>query len=345
MSTRRCEPGTTAGSRHVSKIPDQSSFFRLPPEIRNLVYDYTVVRGRTLIIRDMLPQEWRRCRARSTFLATDHNCHSICWVVAISHDTIPCPLRDRWNGPMPSSYTLSQALLAAESIPGLSTTLAMLSLDKRTREEVASIFYSENTFHFYSISSLLPFMKDRPEDTRKYIHRLQLTFTIDERNWYEHTDEHRRPAAWDTALSSLRALPHLNIKTLYLKIDDMRKGMLLRGLGLKLESSRSMHWLHTLSNLNNLDQFGLEYSCNPLRERKKNKNENAKSKTPDDPPHVSKRVKGNNRTEEELWAFLAPRMLKKMSDDDGDEHNADALQKRRIWPGTLEKYEYSIAKG
>ena len=40
-------------------------------------------------------------------------------------------------------------------------TTTMLSLDKQSREEVASIFYGENTFHFTTMSTLTPFMKDR----------------------------------------------------------------------------------------------------------------------------------------------------------------------------------------
>lgn len=41
------------------------------------------------------------------------------------------------------------------------TTTTMLSLDKQSREEAASIFYGENTFHFTTMSTLTPFMKDR----------------------------------------------------------------------------------------------------------------------------------------------------------------------------------------
>lgn len=70
---------------------------------------------------------------------------------------------------MKTTYTLGT--------PGSTETMTttMLSLDKQSREEVPSLFYGENTFHFTIMSTLTPFMKDRTAETRKYIQSPRLT--------------------------------------------------------------------------------------------------------------------------------------------------------------------------
>lgn len=56
---------------------------------------------------------------------------------------------------MKTTYTLG----TPRSTETMATT--MLSLDKQSRDEVASISYGENTFRFTTTSTLTPFMKDR----------------------------------------------------------------------------------------------------------------------------------------------------------------------------------------
>ena len=52
------------------------------------------------------------------------------------------------------------------------TTLALISVNKQSREEVASIFNSQNKFHFNTMSLLVPFVKDGTIETRKYIQQV-----------------------------------------------------------------------------------------------------------------------------------------------------------------------------
>ena len=289
-------------------------FFRLPAELRNEIYHLVVITGRDLIIQDMCLQNFEESQrygtfqSRSTYLPTDH--------VAGRHiDCVPyqcgavagCTFDDIMFKPMKTTYTLG----IPNSID--TTTIAMLSINKETREEVAFIFYGENTFHFITMSSLVPFMKDRTMETRKYIQRLLLTLTVE----YQERDaiftEYGRPSTWKTAFSSLVKLPHVNIKKLCVQVDDT-KGRIFKG-GLNLRS-RSLLWLHKLSKLENLEKLGLR--CIEVRRLQH-------IDFWDRLVPVQEWVDGE--VGQELWRFLAPKMLKKEADD----HSPDALQQRRIW--------------
>lgn len=288
-------------------------FFKLPAELRNKIYRLVVVTGQSLEIQDVHLQEFKKSqdsgiyRSRSTYLATDHVCGD-CWPEVWQSE--PCLFKDIRFGRMKTTYKLRPP----HSID--TTTTTMLSLDKRFREEVAFIFYGENTFHFTAMSPLVPFMRDRTEETRKYIKRVRLTLTVDDRDWCAIFTEYGRPATWNTAFSSLVELPNVNITKLCVQIDDRKAKILMGGLNLR---SRPMLWLHKLGKLQNLEMLGLIYDVGGPRTRQQPQNLWGLS----DP--TEEQV--NNETEQELWKFLAPKMLKKEADD----HNADALQQRRIW--------------
>ena len=268
-------------------------FFKLPAEIRNIIYRLVIVTEQTLCIRDMHLRDFKKhraagtCRSRSTYWATDHVCN-------YNH----CP--EHWKeaafGPIHTTYTLDKLDTACRID---TMTLTMLSLDRQSREEVAFLFYSGNTFHFTTINSLVPFLKDRTLETRKYIHRVQLILTVIKHNWDAVFLEHGRPAAWNTAFSSLLKLPSLNVKELCIRIDDTSANILVDGLNLR---SRSMLWLHKLSRFGNLEMLGVEYAFEIWKRGEKQRN------------HLGVRCgvleEVNSKTEEELWRFLAPKMLK-----------------------------------
>lgn len=292
-------------------------FFKLPAELRNQIYGLVVVTGQTLIIQDMHIQDFKKSQInntyqyRSTYLATDHVCGEESSPQSYQSRTVePCLFKDPKSQPLRTTYTLGT--LNSIDI----TTTTMLSLDKKSREEVASIFYGENTFHFTTMSSLVPFMKDRTAETRKYIQRLWLTLTVDDRDWETIFTEYGRPATWRTAFSSLVKLPHVSIKKLCVQIDDRKAKILIDGLNLR---SRSMLWLHKLSKIDNLEMVGLRYDFGQWK-RYQHGLDLWGSFGP-----IEEEI--NTQTEQELWHFLAPKMFKKQADD----HTPDALQQRRIW--------------
>lgn len=288
-------------------------FFKLPAEIRNKIYCLLVITGQNLIIQDMHLDEFEKSQqngtyqCRSTYLPTDHVCD--CPEGYHPRTAEPCSFKDPWTRPLKTTYMLS----APNSNDDMTTVML---LNKQSREEVAFIFYSRNTFFFMTMSSLTPFMKDRTAGSRKYIQRLHLLLTVDDGNWDAVFAEYGRPATWNTAFSTLLALPHVNIKRLLIHVDDRKAKLLTDGIKLR---SRSMLWLHKLSKVENLEMLGVEY-CFRYRNHREQSN-----------------------TEEELWRFLAPRMLNREADD----HSPDALQERRIWGGSdafLSCLTYTIVK-
>ena len=281
-------------------------FFKLPAELRNIIYRLVVITGRSLIVEDMHPKEFEKSQedgtyqTRSTYLATDHICE----------------LRYIGSRPMKTTYKIGKP----DSIN--TTTAAMLSLNKESRDEVSFLFYGQNTFHFVTMSSLLPFMKDRTVETRKYIQRLRLTLKVDYRTWNAVFTEHGRSAIWNAAFSALVKLPHLNIKTLCVTVDDRSK-LLVRGLKIR---ARSMLWLHKLSKFENLDMLGVRHDVKYVNRYEvdfwKHPERQANRRGQSSPWEEET----NGLIEQELWQILAPKMLKKKADD----HSPDALLDRRI---------------
>lgn len=293
--------------------PNAFPFFQLPPEIRNMIYRLVVITERSLVVRDMHCWEFKEnqgigaYRSRSTYLAPDHICNL---------DTKPhtplhsCLQKDARFGPLRTTYTLGIPQTINQ------TTAVMLSLDKRSRQETASLFYGANTFQFTAMSSLMPFMKDRTPETRRYIERLWLTLVADERNWDTIFAEQGRPAVWNKAFASLLKLPQTNIKKLCIEIADAGVRVNLDGPTLR---TRSMLWLHKLRRFENLQMLGLKYTLGEWK---------YSGQFPDLRGDFSPTIEDTNcGTEQELWDFLAPNMLKKEGDDD---HSPDALQRRRI---------------
>ena len=153
----------------------------------------------------------------------------------------------------------------------------------------------------------MPFMKDRTVETRKYIRQLRLFFTIDGQGWNPIFATYGKPAIWNQALLSLLKLSDVNIRKLCIRIDDISAKVLLDGLNFK---SKSMLWLHKLSRLHNLEMLGLHYLVRcPVSSLGL--------------PPMAEEVD----TEQQLWSFLAPKMLKKKADN----HSPEALLQRRIW--------------
>ena len=264
-------------------------FFKLPAELRNIIYRLVVITGRSLIVGDMHPDEFAisqedgTYQTRSTYLAKDHICNRGRWSCGLTDD------RFEYIDTQPTRTTY----IIGNPDSRDTTTAAMLSLNKQSRDEVAFIVYGENTFHFITMSSLLPFLKDRTVETRKYIQHLRLTLTIDHRTWNAVCTEQGRSAVWEATFSALVKLPNLNVKTLCVTVSDRTGALSERRLEIR---ARPMLWLRNLSKFENLDRLGVGHQT-------------------------------DSQIGQELWQILAPKMLKKKADD----HSPDALLDRRIW--------------
>ena len=286
-------------------------FFKLPPELRNKIYRLVIINGENLTIKDMHLDEFEESQnngsyqRRSTYLATDHVCDKFGWLQdhhIVGHAD-SCSFKDPFSRSRKTTYRLEFLTVDLDS------TTKMLSVNKQSRSEVASIFYGENTFQFNTVSSLVPFMKDRTEETRNYIQSLHLILTIDDRDWDAVFTEHGRSATWNMIFSTLAKLPHLNVKKLFVEVNDKRAKPLKDGMNLR---SRTMLWLHKLSKIENLEMLGVSYDCGHWQP---------------DGPRLGLWEEVDSQTEQELWQFLAPQTLKTEADD----HSSHTLQRRRIW--------------
>ena len=288
-------------------------FFKLPAEVRNIIYRLVVITGRSLIVGDMHPDEFAvsqvdgTYQTRSTYLAKDHTCNRDPWSCGLNKfEYIDSePIRTAYKVGTPHSRN--------------TTTAAMLSLNKQSRDEVAFLVYGGNTFHFVTMSSLLPFMKDRTVEARKYIQRLRLTLTIDHRTWNAVCTEQGRSATWNAAFSALVKLPHLNLKTLCVTIDDRIGAISDHGLKIR---ARPKLWLRNLGKFRNLDKLGVRHDVKNVDRHWTflGQVHGWRQSSPEE-------EETNSPIEQELWQMLAPKMLKKKADD----HSPDALLDRRIW--------------
>lgn len=293
---RRLQP-----SKHHSS---RSRFLDLPAEIRNAIYRLCLLtNNQTLAIRDMHPDEYQRMKEqgqrpwRSAYTAPDHPACMCSWC-----DTFSSPLRMSDTRMMFETTTYIMA--NAKSLKEI--TFALLAVNHQIRQETASIFYGTNTFVFGTMSSLVPFLRDRAPDTRKHINSLQLELRIHEHNWYPSFTEHGRSEAWKRAFTALNKLPHLNLKKLRIKLFDAESNFYSHGLK---AHTPQMRWLHRLAGISTLDYLGVQYI-----ER-------------DDIYDTSSWPLKAHDTEKELWSFLAPKMLAKV---DGGDQDAEALQHHRI---------------
>lgn len=304
---------TFVGTMDSVTSPAPFPFFKLPPEVRNIIYRLVVITETCLVVRDMHYWDFEKNKengayqSRSTYLAPDHICSFDSRLLAPLRS---CLQKGKRFGPTKTTYTLGTPHLINN------TTAAMLSLDKQSREEVASIFYGENTFQFTTMSSLMPFMKDRTPETRRHLQRLWLTLVVDERSWDTIFAEQGRPAIWNTAFSSLLKLPQTNIRKLCIEIVDTGVKVNFDGPNLR---ARSMLWLHKLRRFGNLEMLGLKYTLGESKFWGRFPNLRGVFA-----PLIEEM---NSATEQALWDFLAPKVLKKEAAD----HTPEGLQQRRIW--------------
>ena len=160
------------------------------------------------------------------------------------------------------------------------------------------------------MSALVPFLEDRSRQSMQYLRSFTFNLQIEtEKQAY-------RQNAWAQAFSALPQFPGLVIKELDICINDEE---MRYAFSLKLHT-KIMQWVHTLGeNITSLERLGIhiDYTC-------------VDSPWDED-------VAAEGKMQEELWAFLAPKMLKTLHDEP---HDMESLKKRRIYDTRDERYDY-----
>lgn len=269
-----------------------------------------LVSDQPLSIDDQHPEEYNNdkkylCATRTAYRTKDHS-QMYCWQdCEHSHGSGICTFYKRRWRKAKTSYAPKQWTETHKSkIP----SLALLSVNHQVRAESAPIFYGENQFHIYSMSALIPFLKDRTTPSLKYLRDLHFHFSTDRCNLAQIS----RQREWAYAINRLSLFPDLAIRRLGVCISD---GAMRYVQGLQLDS-KTMYWVHELvKNITNLDTLGVNLEYTDL------------IRTQIDYAHAKE-----STSEEDLWTFLAPKMLKEVG---GKPHNLKSLEKRRTICGSV----------
>lgn len=251
-------------------------------------------------VEDMHPEQWQGVKdagrgTRTSYKTKDHQ-HDWC-----SYEEYPNPKRctfkdEQWKNAK-VSYTLQINSYST------SPTIGMLALNRQARAEAIPIFYGANDFRFYSMSALVPFLRDRSELSLQSMQYFHLEFEVEEPKF-----QTSRQEGWARTFTELPKFVPLNLQKLNIHIYDPHFRYMWK---LKLDT-KMQRWVHEMAkNISNLDMLGVTFDFF-LGVDSVSPNEDAKSESP---------------TEELLWGFLAPKMLKKVGDEP---HDARSLLKRRI---------------
>lgn len=284
----------TKTSLTLSSDDTPSGFLKLSAEIRNKIYCLTLVAGR-VTIEDLHPDEWQAEKeaghaTRTSYKTKDH-AELLCSYSFEGEKS--CTLNTRKGMNAKISYTLSRDYYA-RPITG------MLALNRQTRAEAVPIFYGKNIICFYSMSALIPFLKDRSELSLQSMQHFHLGMEIDPVH-----NRRRRQEGWAQNFPELLKFPALNLQKLEVHVKDSEGRYAWK---LKLDT-KLQRWVHEMArNITNLDMLGVSFDFTSTGE-------------------MILEVLGCIPTEKLLWEFLAPKMLKKIEDEP---HDAQSLLKRRI---------------
>ena len=181
-------------------------------------------------------------------------------------------------------------------------TIGMLALNRQTRVEAVPVFYGGNKICFLSMSAILPFLEDRSELSLQSMRSFRFEMEVDRVKYQK-----RRSEGWARIFAEFPKFGSLKLQKLTVWVNDPECRYAWK---LKLDT-KLQRWVHELAkNITNLDMLGVIFDYSIMGELTPNEN-----------------VKEDSPTEELLWEFLAPKMLKKVGDEP---HDAHSLLKRRI---------------
>lgn len=271
------------------------SFLDLPAELRNEIYDLLLIRSSPIVLHDTHPGPNRNNRRVRS--------HTKSRIETASEDHA----RPRGQGGM-SAYCLDKCLCPEP----LNTVL--LRVNQQIRTEALPVFYAKNVFSFRDIGTLIPFIKSQSEAAQVSVQNLELHFNFGKgallvsQPPIESDDFHR-------ICSGLRSLETLKSQKVSILIHD-RGGHFMRSA----LCGKVPGWMESLSeNIRDLDFLGFAFQGPDCLMKS-------------DHPRSHEFL---DIVDEQLWEFLAPRMLKQV----GNDHNAESLHNRRVHCGMDEYHD------
>lgn len=253
----------------------------------------------------MHPEQWDAAKGagrgtRTSYKTKDHDYHMCSYENDYENDydkPKPCTFKEEQWKNAKVSYTLP---ISSYLTP---PTIGMLALNRQTRAEAIPIFYGENQIRFYSMSAVVPFLRDRSALSLQSMQNFYLYVEVAGSRF-----QSSRQEGWARTFAEFPKFGPLHLQKLDIHIYDPHFRYFWK---LKL-NTKLQRWVHEMAkNITNLDMLGVRFDFF-LGEDSFSPNEDAKEDSP---------------TEHLLWEFLAPKMLKEVGDET---HDARSLLKRRI---------------
>ncbi|MCJ1459107.1 hypothetical protein MMC28_009484 [Mycoblastus sanguinarius] len=249
-----------------------ASILTIPPELRLMIYnrtllstDYSINNNKLprIVIEDVPPHDYE---AR---MATGFRGYQTTYQLK-HHQEDPCPQKCSPNGTC--SFT-SPAVTTCYMYNSRDVSVNLLHASRTIWDEASHFLYSRNTFHFRSMSAVIPFLNNRRRFWPSF-NSLSFYLSLD---WHGHASETHQD--WTRIFHHIANAPDLNPGYLAIFVLDFY------GISehLAISDRRLMHWAYNLREVRGLEFLKVDF-------------------------FIGRRSRPENALE--LWCFLAPTMLR-----------------------------------
>ena len=259
-------------------------FFKLPGEVRNMIYRHALIARDSVYIRDMYPDQYR------TMKRSGRRLRKLYLTARAAH-----PVE---AGLAPYNWDEQSLCQSQRATPGFFKTIysrdadhnseltrALLRTNKEVRGETHSMFYQENTFFFYSMSAVMPFLRDQTPESLAKIRSIGFYLAVD--RYFERNPVYLH---WVRTFREVSCLAGLRLQDLSLKVQSRKYGPSYIGW-----TTNALDWVNSITRINDLQALHIEFDLDKTIEPC-----TGKSKQILDAERVNARW---------LWCWLAPKML------------------------------------
>ena len=162
---------------------------------------------------------------------------------------------------------------------------ALLRTNKEVRMEAHPIFYSENTFFFYSMSAVMPFLRDRTPESLASIRSIGFHLAID-----GYVEGNAVDVNWVCIFRDVSRIAGLRLQDLNLKIHSRIYGPSRGGW-----ATNALDWAYSITRIKGLQTLRIEFDLDSTETSSNGK-----------PEHI---LGAESLNAHWLWCWLAPRML------------------------------------
>lgn len=287
------------------------SFLSLPGEVRNIIYRHALVAKDNVHILDMPPDQFTTTkgstkRFRELYQTAKSGCPSNAYF------RCSCSGKQRLCHLHRSAPDFFKTIYTGDADHNSDLSPALLRTNREIRREAQSIFYQENTFFFYpivwqssckmswhlglnpwilhearrwdSMSTVIPFLKDRTTDSLANIKNIGFHLEID-----RYVERNPVYLDWVCTFREVGRMAGLNLQNLSLKVEARRYAPSYGGWW----ATTGLDWVHSAAKIGGLQELRIEFD---LGRKRKSRN-----------VEWMLGVEGMNAAW--LWCWLAPRML------------------------------------